>query len=631
MPPLHCDFMQAAPFVTNDGDDGQRNSSIEHDIENSHNTANPLKKCTLSQVKTNAALSKRTPRETNDVSFSRSTTRKRARTEKRKKTATFNHANIASRYLYKLWAKLTLPVMILAFVVTQSIPIMLLSALVPFSIAFLQGFVVMLNYRIRYANSPVPRAPSHGVVKCTSLKSSITQSTTLSEDAMETPLRLLLIGDSLAVGVGQSFSSTTIMPEAIAKELSKELGGRPVMWTCHGAPGASTGWIIRELERSIQHGHFQQQSESHHHYSTIDRDSPSELVLSSSDDSSCDSSLASTQQDEEMQAWQNRLKQKRIQFDPQVLAPFDIAVVLTGSNDLKNACFPFWVKEEDSDGVSKRAGNYGKELQRLLKVLNRRMRLRLLTLRESVEAATERVRESVDTVVDRTLGRESSLRRLSTSNTATTLESATLSRADSASTTASSSDEESSLGDPLDYEKTRLLNMEEASACGQPSFSPMVVLPGMPADALPAFDLFPLRHLAIPMIDIMDGHKRNLASQHDGEVLFVDAPCREDLADYSCQNGFYWKQQQDDNVLLNAHDITEKDKRRIEQDMNEYYTRKRTSYDCNPPKTKQHFSTISMDGIHPNDQGYDFWGRYLGNAIVQEWKKKQQAYTIQVV
>lgn len=615
MPPLHCEFDHAVPYGTGGEEHhGPVHTSVDKDME-------------VNESQEHADTTAREDSVSNSSKncSDHSIYRKRPITESQRKTATtINHASIASRHLYKLWVKLTLPVVLVVFAVTRSIALMLLASLLPFSIAFLQGVLRMLSYRIRHSGAPVPRAPSHGVVKCTSLKSShFNPSLQCTPDELETPLRLLLIGDSLAVGVGQSSSSTPIMPEAIAKQLSKEMGGRPVMWTCHGAPGASTGWIIQELERSIENGHFQQQAEMGQEINTIDTDNPSELESSSFDDSSCDS--ATHQYNEEMQEWYCRLKQQRIQFDPQVLAPFDIAVVLTGSNDLKNACFPFLVQQADSEGVPNGAGDYGNELQRLLPVLNRRMRLRLQTLRESVEAATERVRESVDTVVDRTLGRDSSLRKLPSYKKAATFESEALPKDDCSSTTTCDSDEESTSVHSLDSETTRFVEEETPARCGQPSIFPMVVLPGMPADALPAFDLFPLRHLAIPMIDIMDGHKRNLATHHDGEVLFVPAPSRQDLADYTSKKGVYWEQQEDESAILVAHDIKEEQKRRIEEDLRDYYERRHTSYDCNPPMAKRHFSTISADGIHPNDQGYKFWGRYLGNAIVEEWKQKLEA------
>lgn len=32
---------------------------------------------------------------------------------------------------------------------------------------------------------------------------------------------------------------------------------------------------------------------------------------------------------------------------------------------------------------------------------------------------------------------------------------------------------------------------------------------------------------------------------------------------------------------------------------------------------------FAVDGIHPSDDGYDFWGRYIGDAIVKELKQQQ--------
>jgi hypothetical protein len=315
------------------------------------------------------------------------------------------------------------------------------------TIAMLQGAITVIKYRLHYGDSPLPKAPSHGIVKVqqistttttrlvsSSLEDTPTPTPTQSSSSPQSnnpPLRLLVIGDSLAIGVGQSSSSTPIMPETIAKSLSKHMGGRPVLWTCHGVPGASAGWIVRELERSIKHGQFVQQqttyggnadanaNANHNNSSSASLDLPptktnnnnslsatttDESPESSSDESSLDSHDGGGSQtilnvnsgDENDNNWQDRLRQERIQFDPSVVGPFDIAVVITGSNDLKSAFFPFLLTGEDAEfrrQAQLRGGSYGNELTRLLQVLNQRMRLRLQTLRESVEAATETIRE----------------------------------------------------------------------------------------------------------------------------------------------------------------------------------------------------------------------------------------------
>jgi hypothetical protein len=63
----------------------------------------------------------------------------------------------------------------------------------------------------------------------------------------EPPLRLLVIGDSLAAGVGMSQSGTPALPEAIARGLSQATGGRAVYWTCVGTPGTTSSEIVQEI------------------------------------------------------------------------------------------------------------------------------------------------------------------------------------------------------------------------------------------------------------------------------------------------------------------------------------------------------------------------------------------------
>jgi hypothetical protein len=449
------------------------------------------------------------------------------------------------------------------------------------------------------------------------------------------------------------------MPETIAKSLSKHMGGRPVLWTCHGAPGASAGWIVRELERSIQHGNFLQHNSNHNNSSSrASLDLPpttkpnnnqnslsatDESPESSSDESSLDNgsnidnstNIDIDNLDEETQTWQDRLRQERIQFDPSVVGPFDIAVVLTGSNDLKSAFFPFLLKGEDAEfrrQAQLRGGSYGNELTRLLQVLNQRMRLRLQTLRESVEAATETIRERLHS---HDLASSTSLRRRSQPSSSSSLFSSPRDDDDESASLMSSQD-------AAMMEEIAALQQQNASAS---NLFPMVVLPGMPSRALPILQSAPLRWFAVPIIDVMDSHKRNLARQHEGEVLFVDAPSTNDLADYACHSGKYWSQQQQDEVLLNLRDIKRRQARKIESEMKVYYLKQQqqqqkdeqqgcTSHTTTDPERlplrKRHLGMFSVDGIHPNDQGYEFWGRYIAQSIVEEWKRKQ-SISIEIV
>jgi hypothetical protein len=160
---------------------------------------------------------------------------------------------------------------------------------------------------------------------------------------------------------------------------------------------------------------------------------------------------------------------------------------------------------------------------------------------------------------------------------------------------------------------------------------PLVVLPGMPARALPKFQKLPLRWLAVPVVDIMDQHKRNLSKSHPGQVLFVPAPSLEEIEKYENKEGDIWKQKCSEDTALNVRDVKSRDRHRIEGEMRKYYQDKAPSPDdrqwmpfSSPLPPAVGSKIFSVDRIHPNDQGYDFWGRYIGNSIYDEWQKKQK-------
>jgi len=518
---------------------------------------------------------------------------------------------------------LVLPLGIIAWVFTGGLLDVIAAMLSMPLLAILQGSIQILRYRVKYGDCPLPKAPSHGIVRVANHGNAPTSSdfehatdtpreNREEQESDNTPLRLLVIGDSLAIGVGQSSSSTPVMPETIAKSLSKDFGGRPVLWTCHGAPGASAGWIVRELERSIKQGTFAQSTAAslgdfNASSASVDFDmeevngdslgvTTTSGLLGATDgesDASSDNSF-DDDVDDKRHTWQERLRQKRVHFDPNSVGPFDIAVVVTGSNDLKSAFFPFLLTGEDAKfrrEAQQRGGGYGKELTRILQVLNQGMRLRFQTLRDSVEEATQKMRE-----------------RLVSADSKTEQDRSTF------ASSRKGDDLPSEISDPVG----------EAERPHSADLFPMVVLPGMPARALPIFSIAPLRWLAVPVVDIMDSHKRRLATRHRGEVLFVDAPTAEQIKEYVDQEGEYWRQEQQDRILLSLRDIKRCHARQIESDMKEYYLSAKNEKPTTPTPRNRHFDVFSVDGIHPNDVGYKFWGRHIAHHIVQEWNQKKR-------
>jgi hypothetical protein len=513
--------------------------------------------------------------------------------------------------------------------------------------ALVQGAFHIIRFRISFGGSPLPHVPCSGVVKATTAaitKKQLTTTTTAAGDCAvsftettssksaepesegstssdsnmgsdKAPLRLLVIGDSLAIGVGQNKHSTPVLPEAIAKTLSKALGARPVVWTCYGAPGASAGWIVKELERSSSSKATCSSTPScKTMLDACQNDSETETDESSSDGSSLDDDESSqrTGDDFKQLAWYKRLfKQPNMRkVDPNqqhlIGGPYDIAIVFTGGNDVKSAFFPFLLTGEAArlhQQARLRGGAYTEELRRILDVLNRQMRLRLQTLRNSVEAATENIRDYI-IVRDGQQQHHHHLQQDSSDHTGDCSTSQDLSPGHSISTVRHDGE------------------VSEKEVDHAQQLFPMVVLPGMPASALPVFGWGPLRWFALNIVGRMDAQKRKLARAHSGEVLFVNAPTVEDIASYQQQTGPYWGQKCTEETLWNVRDIPRRRARRIEADMKRHMMHCPNDEGCSHEShRKSHFAMFSPDQIHPTDEGYDFWGRYIANAIIQEWKE----------
>ena len=210
------------------------------------------------------------------------------------------------------------------------------------------------------------------------------------EVEVEAPLRLLVVGDSLAAGVGTAESCVPVLPGAIAEALGRELvemelellrpepekdrmrpgtgTERTVRWTAVGEAGASAGWVARTLGLG-------------------------------GDDGGGD---GGEEEEEEGAAY--------VGADEE----YDVAVVLTGSNDLKFAILPWMFsaqrREEyrsssppssssssSSSSPSSPGEDFFAELRAAVEAVSTRMRA---GLRESLGRA-ERVRAGLRESLDR--------------------------------------------------------------------------------------------------------------------------------------------------------------------------------------------------------------------------------------
>jgi hypothetical protein len=564
------------------------------------------------------------------------------------------------RTLLTAWMSVMLPCALIAWSQTRSIVVAIGSFFLIPGIGILQGTLAIFSYRQHFGDSPIPNTPTHGVVvvnpadrdpknkeevnatshvgcSCVGGKRwrrggplNDDEQAVLDRAMNEPPVRLLVIGDSLAIGVGTSSSCTPILPEVIAKTLSKELGGRAVYWTSHGAPGASAGWVVRELERGVQYlakPPVQREDSSFPNAmelsdSSSDESSSTDTIDTmsegSTDDEATDDSRSTNSSSKiEFQEWRSRLHRHRKRFDPEILGPYDIAVVLTGANDVKASSFPFLLKGDQAEcyrQAKQRGGAYGAELRRLLDVLSQRMKL---SLQESIDRVCETMQESIDRVCE--------TMHLPHPNFMSPAESI----------------QQTSVEPGKTHERATVHESANANNISRP----LIVLPGNPASVLPSFQIYPVKWLTVPILAIADNHKRQLAETHPDHVLFVEPPMRATIGEFEDQQGPLWRKRCTEDTLLELRDVRRRECESIASNMKRYYSARGRIYGSgdfqldesaivaqhNPPVPKLSerpgptgSKIFSVDGIHPNDEGYDFWGRYIAEQIVHELKKHDE-------
>jgi lysophospholipase L1-like esterase len=142
---------------------------------------------------------------------------------------------------------------------------------------------------------------------------------------------------------------------------------------------------------------------------------------------------------------------------------------------------------------------------------------------------------------------------------------------------------------------------------------------------------------------MMDANKKYLADRYPDMVLYVESPSNETIRRFERGEGSLFAARTAEQILVTVTDVTEQAKRRVEDLMQKHYQRWTTDRECDdqeqscssrdafsqqchdhlPPRTMTNpgSTMMSPDRVHPNDNGYDFWGRHIAAAIVKEWQK----------
>jgi lysophospholipase L1-like esterase len=279
---------------------------------------------------------------------------------------------------------------------------------------------------------------------------------------------------------------------------------------------------------------------------------------------------------------------RRNSLDPVVASQYDIAVVLLGLNDLKDAFMPHMTMGPNAsigEGTEAITGGLNHQLQGVLQALQKKMGKMDLP----------------------------------------------------------SSD------DSFSVEKKNKKN--ESKEKLKP---PLVVVPELPVAPLEAFQLVPLCWFLLPLFRAMESNKKFLSSTFPEDVVFVHQPDLKWWSDVQSGISPIHKNLKEEESLLRLTDIAQTAQKKVQQLMKKFYDPDNQSGETderkhgenetpndvltlkegrqgNPRQSESQIeksfgsqklnetSYIALDKMHPNDEGYEIWGRHIAAAVVRHW------------
>mmetsp|Transcript_4050 Transcript_4050/g.6182 ORF Transcript_4050/g.6182 Transcript_4050/m.6182 type:complete len:264 (-) Transcript_4050:222-1013(-) len=159
---------------------------------------------------------------------------------------------------------------------------------------------------------------------------------------------------------------------------------------------------------------------------------------------------------------------------------------------------------------------------------------------------------------------------------------------------------------------------------------PRIIFPSFPIRNVPAKTGAVLRWIAVQSTAILDGIKQHVANQ-DPQHLYAaplptdvetmeflqgrDTDTPESESEPTSKSLSLLDVLHEEEVLLKLTNFDREECQRLTEDMRAFYDVRKAEQEENMMFAKYY----SSDAIHPNDLGYDYFGRYLGKQIVQRW------------
>jgi lysophospholipase L1-like esterase len=252
------------------------------------------------------------------------------------------------------------------------------------------------------------------------------------------------------------------------------------------------------------------------------------------------------------------------------MGQYDVVVVLTGLNDLKGIFLPFL---QDESGINQ--NSFKEELRKVFMVLSEKMKLQMSKIKGSAADGRRKKNIAIPTI-DKD-GNERSL-----------------------------------------------------------ECRPLVVIPALPTRPVPMLQYPPLSWFVHLLLELLDEEKRSLSKEYPDDILFIEAPSIEMIAEIEKGQSVLIAKRKAEKLLLDLKDITRQVRDKIEHLIREHVDIHDQS--DSESETERHYEAshhnnltnkmpdhvgsklISFDRVHPNDDGYDFWGRHIAEGIINAWK-----------
>ena len=165
----------------------------------------------------------------------------------------------------------------------------------------------------------------------------------------------------------------------------------------------------------------------------------------------------------------------------------------------------------------------------------------------------------------------------------------------------------------------------------------VIVLPSFPTNPIPMLKYPPLCWILQFCLQVIDEQKHELALEYAEDVLFVDVPSKEFIN--NIETGISPLEDMhnaEESIVLNLKDVSHCDSEAAKDTIQKHasesvyvdYERENEIYyeaslsDTLPNERSKHSKLISFDGIHPNNHGYDLWGRHIADKIICFWKRR---------